>query len=219
MTTPAGASPSSSPDPREPSAPGGTGAEPARPARGVRGERLRAAVLDATIARIESEGIDGTRIADIAQAAGVHETSIYRRWKTRPRLLVDALLTHTAQSVPVPDTGSVRQDLIDFFTSLNHFVSTPAGAAFVRGTVVSDTDPEVADARREFWTRRMGQATVVLERGKERGEVTPDTDSELVLFTLGGLLNIHVAHIGSRVPDTRVVAAVDLVVNGLRPRE
>ncbi|WP_120771012.1 TetR family transcriptional regulator, partial [Mycobacterium syngnathidarum] len=61
------------------------------PDRQVRGAKLRTLVLDATIARIEAVGIDNVRIADIAEAAGVHETSLYRRWKTLSRLLVDAL--------------------------------------------------------------------------------------------------------------------------------
>ncbi|MFF4778656.1 TetR-like C-terminal domain-containing protein [Microtetraspora fusca] len=185
-------------------------------ARGMRGARLRAAVLEATIARIESVGIEDTRIADIAQMAGIHETSIYRRWKTRPRLLVDALLTHTERSVPVPDTGSVRQDLIDFFTDLAAFVSTPTGAAFVRGTVVSETDPEVEAARREFWTERISKAGVILDRGRSRGEVADGTDPELVLFTLGGLLHIYVTHIGAPLPEATVVNAVDLVLDGMK---
>ncbi|MEU3217629.1 TetR/AcrR family transcriptional regulator C-terminal ligand-binding domain-containing protein [Streptomyces sp. NPDC006971] len=186
--------------------------------RGMRGARLRAAVLDATIARIETVGIDDTRIADIARTAGVHETSVYRRWKTRPRLLIDALLTHTEKSVPIPDTGSVRQDLIDFFTDLAAFVSTPTGIAFVRGTVVSDRDPEVEAARKEFWVERIGKAAVVLDRGKVRGEIADDVDPELVLFTLGGLLHIHVTHIGTVLPAETVLRAVDLALTGIGPR-
>ncbi|MEU3656990.1 TetR/AcrR family transcriptional regulator C-terminal ligand-binding domain-containing protein [Streptomyces sp. NPDC032161] len=186
--------------------------------RGMRGARLRSAVLDATIARIGTVGIDDTRIADIARTAGVHETSIYRRWKTRPRLLIDALLTHTEKSVPIPDTGSVRQDLIDFFTDLAAFVSTPTGIAFVRGTVVSDRDPEVEAARKEFWVERIGKAAVILDRGKARGEIADDVDPELVLFTLGGLLHIHVTHIGTVLPAETVVRAVDLALTGIGPR-
>ncbi|MER6500829.1 TetR/AcrR family transcriptional regulator C-terminal ligand-binding domain-containing protein [Streptomyces sp. NPDC001455] len=186
--------------------------------RGMRGARLRAAVLDATIARIETVGIDDTRVADIARTAGVHETSIYRRWKTRPRLLIDALLTHTEKSVPIPDTGSVRQDLIDFFTDLAAFVSTPTGIAFVRGTVVSDRDPEVEAARKEFWVERIGKAAVILDRGKARGEIADDVDPELVLFTLGGLLHIHVTHIGTVLPAETVLRAVDLALTGIGPR-
>ncbi|MFF3631309.1 TetR/AcrR family transcriptional regulator C-terminal ligand-binding domain-containing protein [Streptomyces sp. NPDC002164] len=186
--------------------------------RGMRGARLRAAVLDATIARIETVGIDDTRVADIARTAGVHETSIYRRWKTRPRLLIDALLTHTEKSVPIPDTGSVRQDLIDFFTDLAAFVSTPTGIAFVRGTVVSDRDPGVEAARKEFWVERIGKAAVILDRGKARGEIADDVDPELVLFTLGGLLHIHVTHIGTVLPAETVLRAVDLALTGIGPR-
>ncbi|WP_228649771.1 TetR/AcrR family transcriptional regulator, partial [Microtetraspora sp. AC03309] len=106
------------------------------PDRQVRGAKLRTLVLDATIARIEAVGIDNVRIADIAEAAGVHETSLYRRWKTLSRLLVDALVSRTAEEIPIPDTGSVESDLETFTADLARFAQTPAGTAMIRSTVV-----------------------------------------------------------------------------------
>lgn len=185
------------------------------PRGGIRGKRLQKAVLDATIARIEAVGINGVRVNDVAQAAGVHETSIYRRWKTLQRLLVDALISRTSAAVPIPDTGSVRGDLDVFLRDLARFVETPAGTALVRGTVVSGTDPEVEAARREFWRLRLSAAEEIVRRGQGRGEISPDADPGLVVLALGGLVHIYATHIGDSLPPDMPGKAVDLVLRGV----
>lgn len=186
----------------------------------VRGAKLRALVLDATIARIERVGIDHVRIADIAADVGVHETSLYRRWKTLSRLLVDALVSRTAAEVSIPDTGSIRSDLELFTADLARFARTPAGTALIRGTVVSDTDPEVEAARRDFWVQRLSAAEAIIERGKRRGDVDPGVDARLVVLTLGGLIHLYVTHLGDGIPARLPDEAVALVLTGIaRNRE
>lgn len=191
-------------------------ADPTNPNRQIRGAKLQRAVLDATIRRIETVGIDAVRVADVADMAGVHETSIYRRWKTLPRLLVEALIAKTGTEVPVPDTGSVQTDLEVFMSDLARFSETPAGAALIRGTVVSDPDPEVEAVRREFWDQRLGVVGEVVDRARERGEVPPDTDARLVVLMLGGLVHLHITHIGDTIPADLTQRAVALVMPGLR---
>ena len=188
------------------------------PSRGLRGRRLHAAVLDATVARIQAVGAEDTKVADIAEAVGVHETSIYRRWKTRPRLLADALLTYWQRSVPVPDTGSTRTDLLTFFEDLNSLAEQPAGAAMFVGFVLTNKDAEVNEGLSEFWLRRFDAAGEIIERGKRRGEVDRDTDTDLVLFLLGGLIHIHVTHVSARLEPSSLAAAVDMVMTGIAPR-
>ena len=60
----------------------------------------------------ETQGIDNLAIADVAASAGVHETSIYRRWGTRENPIVAALLDDSTTKTSILDTGSAREDLI-----------------------------------------------------------------------------------------------------------
>lgn len=190
--------------------------ETTNPNKQIRGARLQRAVLDATISRIEEVGINDVRVADVAEMAGVHETSIYRRWKTLPRLLVDALIARTGTEVPLPDTGSVQTDLEIFMSDLTRFSETPAGAALIRGTVVADPDPEVEAVRREFWEQRLAVVGEIVDRARKRGEVAPDADARLVVLMLGGLVHLHVTHIGTAIPTDLTERAVALVMPGLR---
>ncbi len=181
----------------------------------VRGAKLRALVLDATITRIAEVGIDQVRFADVAAEAGVHESSLYRRWRTVPRLIVDALTDRTESEVPVPDTGSVRRDLELFTSDLARFARTPIGTALIRFTVVLDEDPGIEEARGEFWRQRLAAAEEIVERGKRRGEVAEGVDARLVVLTLGGLIHLHVTHLGAAVPETLADQAVALLMPGL----
>ncbi|NKY27185.1 TetR-like C-terminal domain-containing protein [Nocardia gamkensis] len=184
----------------------------------LRGARLRKAVLDATLARIEAAGIGAVRIADVAADAGVHETSIYRRWKTLPRLLLDALLSLVAEEIPLPDTGSLRGDLERFVTDLIRFAQTPSGRALIRGSVITEADPEVDVIRREFWVRRLSASEEIVRRGIARGDAVPTADPRLTVLTLGGLIHLHVTQLGGELPAGLARDAVDLVLAGITPR-
>ncbi|WP_280254269.1 TetR-like C-terminal domain-containing protein [Nocardia abscessus] len=184
----------------------------------IRGARLRKAVLDATLARIESAGIATVRVADVAADAGVHETSIYRRWKTLPRLLLDALLSRVAEEIPLPDTGTLRGDLERFMTDLIRFAGTPSGRALIRGTVIAESDPEVEAMRREFWVRRLSSSEEIVRRAIARGDVAATVDPRLTMLTLGGLVHLHVTQLGAELPPGLARDAVDLVLTGITPR-
>ncbi|MBF6218747.1 TetR-like C-terminal domain-containing protein [Nocardia gipuzkoensis] len=184
----------------------------------IRGARLRRAVLDATLARIESAGIATVRVADVAADAGVHETSIYRRWKTLPRLLLDALLSRVAEEIPLPDTGTLRGDLERFMTDLIRFAGTPSGRALIRGTVIAESDPEVEAIRREFWVRRLSSSEEIVRRAIARGDVAATVDPRLTMLTLGGLVHLHVTQLGAELPPGLARDAVDLVLTGITPR-
>lgn len=53
---------------------------------------VEAAVLTATVDLIRSQGYAGTTLDDVAAAAGVAKTTIYRRWHSKRELVVAALV-------------------------------------------------------------------------------------------------------------------------------
>ncbi|MFJ8309485.1 MULTISPECIES: TetR-like C-terminal domain-containing protein [unclassified Streptomyces] len=178
-----------------------------------RGERMRQAVLTATVDLLTSQGLAATTVAAVARAAGVHETSVYRRWKTRENLIFDALATRTDQALPVPDTGSVRQDLSALFAALARFLATPAGAALVHlGTVHEEGALE--EGRRSYWRARMERAEALVRRGVDRGELAADTDPHLLVEAITGPLLARVLLTGEPLEETLVPRLVDLVLDG-----
>src|SRR5688572_31365663 len=82
-----------------------------RPRPGGRSARVRAAVLAATLELLAERGYEGAELPEIARRAGVHPTTVYRRWDTKAKLVGEALLEQAATLSPTPDTGALRTDL------------------------------------------------------------------------------------------------------------
>ncbi|MFJ9950510.1 TetR/AcrR family transcriptional regulator [Kitasatospora sp. NPDC091207] len=195
-------------------------AEPIRRRPGGRAARVRQAVLSAALELLAEEGIDRLSIAGVAARAGVNETTVYRRWGSRQKLVLDALLAGSSEGIPVPDTGAVRTDLAAFARALAEYLATPTGRSVARAASLSseDADPELAEAWQAFWQSRLDQAGAVIGRAVERGELPPDTDTALALELLCAPIQTR-ALLGHRPiePDLPERLA-DLVLDGLRGR-
>ncbi|MCD0449316.1 TetR/AcrR family transcriptional regulator [Actinocorallia sp. API 0066] len=182
---------------------------------GGRGERVRAAVLGATIEAIAEVGVEKVGIVDVAARAGVHDTSIYRRWRTRENLVLEALLDHSGHHVPIPDTGSVRADLTEFVRLVNAHVHTPLGRALAQSMALNH-DETLEPARARFWRARLDLAAAMIDRAVARGELPAATDPRLVLETLTAPL--YMRALLTRLPLTNddVQALVNLILTGLQ---
>ncbi|TWP44987.1 TetR/AcrR family transcriptional regulator [Lentzea tibetensis] len=154
----------------------------ARP--GGRTARVRAAVLEATYEELAEHGWSGLTIENVATRAGVHKTTVYRRWATTDGLIADALAATAADTWPMPDTGSLEGDLIELAREIVRGTSPVFEAVIAAGF----QSARARDALRDFYTRRHEQAAVVVVRGIGRGEVPAGTSpEELVRLTCAPL--------------------------------
>ncbi|WP_228992138.1 TetR-like C-terminal domain-containing protein [Streptomyces sp. DH8] len=182
-----------------------------------RGEPMRRAVLAATVDLLTAEGLAGTTVAAVARAAGVHETSVYRRWKTRENLLLDALGSHADDALPAPDTGDVRRDLVQLMSAVAGYLSSPQGAALLQ-LGASPGAGAVEAERLPYWDARLRHGEVLVRRGVERGELDPETDPRLVAEMLAGPLFARVLLTGAPLEEGLARRIVDLALDGARPR-
>ncbi|HXZ99009.1 MAG TPA: TetR/AcrR family transcriptional regulator C-terminal ligand-binding domain-containing protein [Candidatus Binatia bacterium] len=176
---------------------------------------MRRAVLDATLAElIEGGDLETLSIATIARRAGVHPTSVYRRWGDRVNLALDAVLSQTEAEVPTPDTGSLRGDLIALFRSVAAFVETPLGDVLVWIAQKRDL-PELETARARFWMDRFRIGAALLQRAEDRGELRLDVNPLLALETLVGPLLLRRLLTRESLDDAFIRDLVDLVLRGI----
>lgn len=68
-------------------------------------------MLAAVLEELSVRGYGGLSVARIADRAGVHRTTIHRRWPDRGGLIAEALLDSASAAIAIPDSGEVRQDL------------------------------------------------------------------------------------------------------------
>ncbi|MFE6174709.1 TetR/AcrR family transcriptional regulator [Streptomyces sp. NPDC056464] len=156
---------------------------PARPVG--RGRKAQAAVRAATLAELLDRGYAELTVEGVAQRAGVHKTTVYRRWKDRESLVVDALSEHFATDIPTPDTGAIETDLRALARALAQSMTGPVGRA-VHSAMYSDAGrlPEIAEARQRVFADRFRRAGPVVTRAIERGELPAETDPVELLKTL-----------------------------------
>jgi len=175
------------------------------------------AVLQATAELLLTEGLAGTRIADIAARAGVHETSIYRRWGSRTNLIAEAMSSHLDTELPLPDTGSTDNDLTEFFTALADFLASPAGRSMT-SLGLDEQDGVFDGARDQFWELRLTRAAVLVQRGIDRRDIRPGLDPQFILEAIAGPLHLHILLRNQRADRDYVRRLVALTLDGARPR-
>ena len=151
-------------------------------------ENVDAAILETAWRLLLEDGYARMSIARVAQEARVGRPAIYRRYKDKPELVAAVLADKQARNAPI-DTGSAREDLITHLEfARRRFVIELAGTMIVEGR----KHPELLEGfRRGMLQPRVADIVAALERGKERGEVRKDLDSELAVYSVLGSLMYH----------------------------
>lgn len=190
---------------------------PARPRTVGRGPKVRAAVHAATLAELLDKGYAGLTVEAVAQRAGVHKTTVYRRWQDREALVVDALSEHFAADIPTPDTGSIESDLRLLAQGLVDSMTGPIGQA-VQVAMYSDAGrlPEIAAARRRVFADRFRRAEPVVSRAIERGELPHGTDPTQVFTTLAAPIHFRLLVTGEPVDEATADQAIRVTLAAAR---
>jgi AcrR family transcriptional regulator len=154
---------------------------------GGRSARVRSAVLRATLEELAAVGYASFSLESVAARAGVNKTTVYRRWGNREQLILDAMLERGSERVPIPDTGSLRQDLLELATAIADSITAPEVEATARAAAsIGDPDSLLVDAARRFWETRLKMAREIVERAIARGELSPGTDPAAMIEALIG---------------------------------
>ncbi|MBC3986585.1 TetR/AcrR family transcriptional regulator C-terminal ligand-binding domain-containing protein [Streptomyces sp. AC536] len=180
---------------------------------------MRAAVLPATLTELATTGYAGLTVEGVAQRAGVHKTTIYRNWKDAPTLVADALTSHFATDIPIPDTGTVAGDLRALARALVASVSTPVGRALII-TVLAEAArlPQLADVKRALFDDRFRRAEPVVTRAVERGELPAETDPAELLKTLAAPIYFRLVCTGEPVDEGTADRAAQVALAAARAR-
>jgi AcrR family transcriptional regulator len=171
-------------------------------------------ILDATTALLLEKGYAGLTIDGVAAAAGVSRPTIYRRWASKPVLVIAALAQSTGLSLPVPNSGSVRRDLLAVQRLQIQSFNNPESRRVTAGLVADvAADPELGDLYlKEYATPRRESVWRALQRGVDRGELRSDIDFTFVSDLLIGPLFMRSVVWGRKLEASLAKTTVDVVM-------
>ncbi|NKR41534.1 TetR family transcriptional regulator [Rhodococcus hoagii] len=183
----------------------------AEPRRG--GPRKRDLVLRTVVDELAVTPYAQLTVERIAEASGVHKTTLYRWWSGKPELVADALAT-LMDTGPVPDTGSTRDDLVQWLAgTVRNYAGSPLGVAMP--ALISDlarTPEGLAAFRGAFLAERRTNCVEVIDRGVARGDLPPDLDVDLFMDTLAGAVFYRQVVSGGLVDADLAERVVDLLL-------
>jgi AcrR family transcriptional regulator len=143
----------------------------------------------------------------VASAAKASKATLYRRWSNKVTLVIDALLAE--KDVPqLPDTGTLRGDLLAAYCGLGGLTDQRQLATFSSVLTAVTRDPEFAEAfRRDVIGPKVAISQQIYERALARGEIRDDADPAILGPALAGIL-LHRFYILGEPPTEELIARV-----------
>ena len=187
-----------------------------KPGRGrPRSEHSHEAILSAVLALLEKEGYQCITIQGVAREAGVGKQTIYRWWRCRAELVLEAYANHAASKVPVPDKGSLQADL-EFFLSTAFRRLTNVTGSIMRGLMADAVlDQEFGTILRDvFLSRRRQALREIIEKGIARGELKAHVDVEAMIDLLFGPMWYRLLTQNEKLDTTYARKLVGMVLRG-----
>lgn len=142
-----------------------------------RNNEAEASILAASYDLLLETGFGAVTVEKIAERAKVSKATIYKWWPNKAAVVMDGYLTAASARLPVPDTGSVMDDITIHATNLSIFLRSREGKIITELIGEGQTDAGLAEAyRTRFFAPRRQEARQLLEHGVTRGELKKNLD-------------------------------------------
>lgn len=191
-----------------------TQAHPGRP----RDHRLDDAILEAATAVFVERGYNAASLSEIARRAGLGTPAIYRRWPTKVALAFD-VVERSATPDPIPDTGSIRADLIAFVKQrLRMYRSLVMHRVMLPVTAEAKSDEALAASVRSRFLGYREPLHARLARSVRSGELRQGVDIPRLVDNLMGPILMALLFSTEIPPERDAGAMVDQVLQGAKRR-
>jgi AcrR family transcriptional regulator len=154
-----------------------------------RGPQRREAICDAVFALLAEVGYDRMTMDLVADRAHASKATIYRTWSDKPQMVVEAILQRFDGVPEIPDTGSLRGDLMAILGLACDAVNSAEGDVISGLITAAGRNPQLATALHDSLVETkkcLHQA--VIGKAAARGEIPADTDPALLHEVLHSLV-------------------------------
>jgi AcrR family transcriptional regulator len=178
------------------------------------------AILTAARELLLEVGYPGLSMEAVAARAGVSKPTLYLRFPTKGALVFEVVLGKT-KALEMPDTGDLRADLrATYEAGVDEVAAPEARAALPILLAELSASPELA---RIVQSRVLGpeyhRVRNLLEQARQCGEIRSDVDLRLVIDAFFGTALARAIILGGPLDHDFSATLVDLLINGMAPRE
>ena len=143
---------------------------------GVTAAETRERLLRAAADVFAERGYDGTRVADIATAAGVSNGALYAHFPSKADLLVDALRTHGRRLLADLFAADPDRSVTELLLAIGRWLPRrrdPRGYLIVEALVAARRDQDVARPMRDYIGERADWLSELVRLAQAGGELDP----------------------------------------------
>lgn len=143
---------------------------------GVTAAETRERLLRAAADMFAERGYDGTRVADIAAAAGLSNGAMYAHFASKAELLVGALRTHGRRLLADLFAADPNRSITELLLAIGRWLPRrrdPRGYLIVEALVAARRDEDVARPMRDYVGERADWLSELVRLAQAGGELDP----------------------------------------------
>ena len=181
-------------------------------------------ILDATLEVLAETGYDGMTIDMVAARAKAGKATVYRRWSSKPELVLDAVACMKSSGInpqQLPDTGTLRGDLIAMVKEPS--IRDGERTLQIMAAIVSmiARSPELAAAAHDALVEPRALANrIFFQRAIARQEIPATVDLEMLVTVGPAMFAYRVLMLGKHADREFLLGTIDHVIlpaAGIRP--
>ena len=183
-----------------------------------RGEELEAAIFEATMEILNTDGLEKFSFQRVAEVAGTSKSVIYRRWSQQFDLILDAWRYGVHQKFGkfrdiVLSGDSLREDLLQMLTRFN-LIGEQMGAPVLRAMLIefSEGDRLRNDINELALTIDVATVDHALARAKDRGEQVREQISDMAKTIMFSYVRYNMTLMKNKMTDAEMSVFVDEVL-------
>jgi len=158
-------------------------------------------ILAAALHALVTEGFDAMTIEGVAAAAGAGKATVYRRWRNKVDLVIDAIREQVSVGAEIIDTGDIGADMRSFLTQLQCDLLGPNGALLAAFMAERLRHPTLAEAfEAQYKSQKRAELRRLVRRAVTRGDLPAESDIELLADVGPALMVYEFVQRGGRLP-------------------
>lgn len=180
---------------------------------GGRSEATRQRVAQAVL-HFLGEGRFDFELQEVARMAGIHRTTLFRRWPDRDALVADALAEHVS-GFSMEWTGDWQEDLRRIAHAMRDFLQNPVEKALNRIQATS-RNREFREQMLRYWTPIVRALEAPIAEARDRGEISAEVDPAHVVWGLISPIIVTATFMQAPATDEFLNGIVDQTIRACR---